>query len=87
MLALASSCAAPGVIPPPAEDLKAAIEAKPEPADDIATSQQAYDEYQARLEAWGDRLYRAGGRICRWSKRIYKLRIDCPPAEELNDGR
>lgn len=75
---LASSCAAPGAIPPPAADLQAAVEPKPQPTDDIATSQQAYDQYQASLEAWGDRLYAAGGRLCRWSAKVYKVKLNCP---------
>lgn len=59
-------------------DLQAVTEAKPVPTDDIATSQSAYDQYQAEIEAWGDRISAAGGRICRWSKQVYKLSIDCP---------
>lgn len=80
MLALASSCAEQGTIAPPVPDLQAVTEAKPQPTDDIATSQKAYDQYQADIEAWGDRISAAGGRICRWSKSVYKLSITCPPA-------
>lgn len=59
-------------------DLQAVTEKKPQPTDDIATSQQAYDQYQASLEAWGDRIYSAGGRLCRWSERTYKIKVGCP---------
>lgn len=76
---LASSCAEQGAIAPPVADLSAAVEAKPQPTDDIATSQEAYDQYQALLEAWGDRLYSAGGRVCRWAQTVYKIRVaNCP---------
>lgn len=77
-LVLASSCAEQATIAPPVTDLQAVVEQKPQPTDDIATSQQAYDQYQASLEAWGDRLHSAGGRLCRWSERVYKIRVGCP---------
>jgi hypothetical protein len=75
---LASACATPGAIPPPAADLKAVVEPKPVPSDDIATSQKAADDFSASIEGWGDRVSAAGGRLCRWSNAIYKLKIDCP---------
>jgi hypothetical protein len=81
MLLLASGCAAGVTLPPPAADLKAAVEPKPVPGDEIATSQKAYDDYNASLEAWGDRVSAAGARICRWSERTYKIKVGCPPAE------
>jgi hypothetical protein len=61
-----------------ADDLKAAVEPKPVPGEDIATSDQANADYSASVEAWGDRISAAGGRICRWSERVYKIRIGCP---------
>jgi hypothetical protein len=73
-----SNCAAQVVIAPPVADLQAATEPKPVPTDDIVTSQQAYDQYQASIEAWGDRISSAGGRLCRWSERVYKVKIGCP---------
>lgn len=78
MLSLASGCASSGAIHPPVADLKAVTEAKPVPGDDIATSDQANADYSASVEGWGDRLFAAGGRLCRWSKATYKLKIDCP---------
>jgi hypothetical protein len=77
---LVSACATSGAIPPPAADLKAAVEAKPVPGDDIATSDQANADYSAAVEGWGDRLYSAGGRLCRWSEKTYKVKIGCPKA-------
>lgn len=79
MLSLVSACAASGAIPPPAADIQAAVEPKPVPSDDIATSQKAADDYSASVEAWGDRIFSAGGRICRWSNSVYKLGLRCPP--------
>lgn len=76
--ALATSCAGQVALPPPAADLKAAVEPKPVPGDDIATSQKAYDQYQQNIEGWGDRISAAGGRLCRWSERVYKVKIGCP---------
>lgn len=75
---LASGCETLGAIHPPVADLKAAVEPKPIPSDDIATSQKAADDYSASVEGWGDRISAAGGRICRWSERTYKLKLGCP---------
>jgi hypothetical protein len=87
MLLLASACATPGAIPPPAADLKAVIEPKPVPSDEIATSQKAADLFSAEIEAWGDRISAAGARLCRWTERTHKVRLDCPKAKEPDDGR
>jgi hypothetical protein len=78
MLWLASACTSSGAIPPPVADLTAVTEPKPVPSDDIATSDQANADYNASVEGWGDRISAAGGRLCRWTKTTYKLRIDCP---------
>jgi hypothetical protein len=75
---LVSACQTPGSILPPADDLKAVVEPKPVPTDEIATSQKAADLYSSEIEAWGDRISAAGGRLCRWSERVYKVKIDCP---------
>jgi hypothetical protein len=80
MLLAASACATPGAIPPPVADLKAAVEPKPVPSDEIATSQKAADDYSATIEGWGDRVAAAGARICRWSERVYKIKVGCPKA-------
>lgn len=79
-LALVSSCGERERIQvafPPAADIEAATEAKPVPTDEIASSQQAYDQYQASVEAWGDRLSAAGKRICRWAV-TNGAKLDCP---------
>lgn len=78
MLWPASGCTTSGAIHPPVDDLKAAVEPKPVPSDDIATSDQANADYNASLEAWGDRISSAGARICRWSERTYKIKVGCP---------
>ena len=77
---LASACATPAEIHPPVDDLKAVVEPKPVPTDEIATSQKAADDFSVSIESWGDRISAAGGRICRWSERTYKVRIGCPKA-------
>lgn len=67
---------------PPAEDVKAVTEPKPVPTDAIATDPAAEAAYNAEVEGWGDRLLRAGGRICRHAvKNGMKLPFDCPKAE------
>jgi hypothetical protein len=73
---LVCSCAAQVSTHPPASDL--IVEPKPQPADAIATSQQAYDLYQADIEAWGDREHDQLARLCRWNESVYKLRLNCP---------
>jgi hypothetical protein len=75
---LVSGCQTPGSIQPPAADLKAVVEPKPVPSEDIATSDQANADYSASLESWGDRISAAGGRLCRWSERVYKAKVGCP---------
>lgn len=78
---LASACTTRDAIHPPVADLAAAVEPKPVPSDDIATSQKAADDYSASVEGWGDRVSAAGGRLCRWSERVYKVKVGCPPAK------
>lgn len=75
---LVSGCAVAGGLPPPA-DLKAATEAKPVPSDDIATDPVAEAHYNAAVESWGDRLWLAGGRLCRFFK-ARGMTLDCPAA-------
>ena len=53
---------------PPAADIRAAIEPKPQPTEEILTSSRAEADYNAALEAWGDRVRSAGVRICQWSQ-------------------
>jgi hypothetical protein len=78
---LALGCARGVTLPPPVADLQAVVEPKPVPSDDIATSQKAADDFSASIEAWGDRISAAGGRICRWSERVYKVKVGCPKAD------
>lgn len=77
-LLLVSGCATTGAIPPPADDLKAMVEPKPVPTDDIATSDQANADYNASVEGWGDRISAAGARLCRWTESVYKIKVGCP---------
>ena len=77
-LLAASGCASSVEIPPPVADLKAVTEAKPVPGNDIVTSQKAADDYSAAVEGWGDRISAAGGRLCRWTERTYKVHVGCP---------
>jgi hypothetical protein len=77
-LSLASACATPASISPPVADLQAAVEPKPVPPDNIADSDQANADYSVSLESWGDRISAAGARLCRWSKSVYKVKVDCP---------
>lgn len=77
-LLLASACATPGAIPPPADDLKAVVEPKPIPSDETAVSQEAHEQHSRAIEGWGDRISAAGGRLCRWTARTHKLKLDCP---------
>jgi hypothetical protein len=62
---------------PPSADLKALTEAKPEPTDDILTSETAAAKYDADVELWGDRLHDAGVRVCKWAK-DNGMKIVCP---------
>jgi hypothetical protein len=63
---------------PPAADLK--VEAEPVAAPAIATSEQAYEDYNEAVAAWGRRGWAAVARLCRYSKTM-GMAIDCPVAE------
>jgi len=64
---------------PPSADLSAVVEPKPIATPDIVTSDQAAADYSASVEAWGDRVSAAGGRICRWVVETGgKLPFQCP---------
>lgn len=52
---------------PPNADLRAATTPKPVPGPEIVTDDAARERYNVVVEAWGEALWRAGGRICRWS--------------------
>lgn len=68
-LIIASGCGGAGKTRPAfpsAIDLKR--EAKPEPTADIVTSAQASEDFNAEIEAWGDRGWSAVDRLCQWAK-------------------
>jgi len=54
------------------------VEPKPVPSDAIADDPVASAHYNASVESWGDRLYSAGGRLCRFFKRQGMKDLDCP---------
>lgn len=62
---------------PSSADLK--VEAKPVPTDAIVTDPKAADAYNADVERWGERGWKAVGRICRWTvANGGQLPFDCP---------
>lgn len=63
---------------PPVADL--VVEPKPVPPPEIVTSAQAAAEYDIAVEGWGERGWRAVGRLCRWAKE-QGMSVDCPRAE------
>lgn len=80
LLLAVSGCAAPASRLPPRADLQAAVEAKPVPTAEIVTSSKAAADYDAAIEAWGDRVRAAGGRLCRYFRAL-GMAIDCPGPE------
>ena len=46
-------------------DVKALVETKPVPTDAILTDDGAAQAYGIEVETWGERLSRAGARVCR----------------------
>lgn len=55
-------------------------EAKPVPTDDIVMDPVAEANYNASVESWGDRLFSAGGRLCRFFDGVDMPGVDfCPP--------
>lgn len=77
MLLLASACGGLGGSPPRA-DLAAVTEAKPRPDDAIASDPLAEAHYNAAVESWGERLFLAGARLCRFHQRQGMKGLDCP---------
>ena len=78
MLWLASACGSSGGYPPLA-DIKAVTEAKPVPGDEIASDPDAEAHYNASVEGWGDRIWSAGARLCRFYQRTKMPNVDfCP---------
>jgi hypothetical protein len=39
------------------------------PGDDIASDPVAYEHFNASIEGWGDRVWSAGARLCRFFER------------------
>lgn len=54
-----------------------AVEAKPAPLPEIATSAQAAADYDIALESWGERGWSTVARLCRWA-RDNGMAVDCP---------
>lgn len=79
-LSLVSACASRGAVSPPPADL--AVEAKPllDPA--ALGSDQALNDHDAAVEAWGERGWLAVGRLCRWARDNRLAAPTCPKAEE-----
>jgi hypothetical protein len=46
--------------------VEAATAPKPVPGPEIVTDAVARETYNAAVEVWGEGVWRAGGRICRW---------------------
>lgn len=80
-LSLVSACGGSGGYPPLA-DLQAVTEHKPVPTDAIATDPDAEAHYNAVVEGWGDRLWSAGGRLCRFFRKTGMPDLSfCPQAK------
>ena len=77
---IASACATQASRFPPRADVEAAAERKPAPTADIVISSRASDRYNVEVEAWGERVSAAGGRLCRYFKRN-GMPVDCPEAK------
>lgn len=76
-LLLASGCKTTGSPFPPNADVKALTETKPRPTAAIVTEPAAEAHYNASVESWGDRLFSAGGRVCRYLKSQGMPGLDC----------
>ena len=87
-LSAVSGCARPDAPPPrnifpSAVDVKAVTEPKPVPPDAIISDDAVAARYGIDLELWGERLYRAGGRLCRELKaRGMDVVCPAPPASQ-----
>lgn len=83
-LALVLLCAACGEHPtvglPPAADVAAVVERKPVPTEAILTDPAASARYNSAIEAWGDRVSAAGGRLCRYFANL-GMEAECPPGK------
>jgi hypothetical protein len=81
IIAIVLLCAACGERPvvgnPPVADVEAVVEKKPAPTESILTDPAASARYNAAIEAWGDRVSAAGGRLCRYFANL-SMAVDCP---------
>jgi hypothetical protein len=76
-LSCVSACGTPaGPSLPSAADLT--VEPKPVPGPETLTSDQAAQNFNIEIDAWGERGWSAVSRLCRWSKGM-GAKIDCPP--------
>lgn len=67
---------------PPVADLQAVIEEKPQATEAILTDPVADALYNASIESWGDRISSAGGRLCRFFKKVEMPGVDfCPTSK------
>lgn len=68
---------------PDAADVNASVATKPKPTADILTPSGSA-RYNEKLEAWGDGIWAASGRICRFLAERGMEDIACParPAQE-----
>lgn len=72
-----SACATPVSWRPNADDLL--VEPKPPLTVAVLSSEQAHKEYDAAVEAWGERHARRVGRLCRQAEKTgQKLPFACP---------
>jgi hypothetical protein len=78
-LLLVSACGNSGGYPPLA-DLKAVVEEKPVPGDEIATDPVAEAHYNAAVESHRDRIWSAGARLCRFFAEVDMPGVDFCPA-------
>lgn len=79
---IVSGCGTPASMRPSADDLR--VEPKPTPTLAVLSSEQAHKEYDAAIEAWGERANRKVGRLCRHAVNTgYKLPFTCslPPPD------
>lgn len=61
---------------PPLADL--IVEPKPLLSEDALNSDKALNDYDAAIEAWGERATLQIGRLCRWAKANKLPHPDCP---------
>lgn len=75
LLALAG-CQHNSAVFPDARELRAVTEAKPKPSPAVLTDPAASDRHNAAIESWGERIYAAGVRLCRFYDR-QGMALDC----------